>query len=236
MEAIGELFTFLAGLPAVVGLFLTAATIFVTSNWRLSLGALLVQYLLLGLILSRTLQAELSIVRVLVGILVVPILYLTARNIHEARDPERAAPNEIHILGLTVGWDAGPLGLPLRLFAILLVALAFVRFLPNYQALLSNLVVGGPALPSDVIMVSLWLVSVGLVGLVLSGDALRVAPALLTVLAGFELVYAGLQTDPAVVGLFGALILLAALAFSYLAAVQGLSRAAAAAGEEAAQQ
>jgi hypothetical protein len=236
MEAIGDLFSFLAGLPALVGLFLTAATIFVTSNWRLSLGALLVQYILLGLTLSRFLQAELAIVRVLVGILVVPILYLTAQQIHEARDPKQVTRNEIHFLGLSVGWDTGPLGLPLRLFTLLLVALAFVRFLPNYQALLSGLVVGGPALPENVIMISLWLVSVGLIGLALSGDALRVAPALLTVLAGFDVVYAGLQTDPAVVGLFGALVLLTALAFSYLAAVQGLDRAPAAVQEEATEQ
>jgi hypothetical protein len=236
MEAFADLFPFLAGLPAVVGLFLTGATIFITADWRLSLAALLAQYLLLGLTLSRFLQAELSIVRVLVGILVVPILYLTAQRIHQVRDPEQPQQGEIRFLGLSVGWDAGPLGLPLRLFAILLVALAFVRFLPNYQALLSDLVVGGPALPSDVIMVSFWLVSMGLAGLVLSGDALRVAPALLTILAGFEVVYAGLQTDPAVVGLFGALTLLAALAFSYLAAVQGLGRAPAATAEEAKEQ
>lgn len=236
MEAFGDLFSFLAGLPALVGLFLTAATIFVTSNWRLSLGALMVQYFLLGVTLSRFLQAELSIVRVLVGILVVPILYLTARQIHEAQDPEQTTRRGFHFLGLSVGWDAGPLGLPVRLFVLLLVALAYVRFLPNYQALLSDLVVGGPALPSDVIMISLWLVSVGLAGLALSGDALRVAPALLTVLAGFEVVYAGLQTDPAVVGLFGALTLLTALAFSYLAAVQGLARGPAAVQEEATEQ
>lgn len=236
MEAIADFFPFLAGLPAVVGLFLTGAIIFVTADWRLSLAALLVQYLLLGLTLSRFLHAELALVRVLVGILVVPILYLTAQRIHQARDPERPQGGQIRFLGLSVGWDAGPLGLPLRLFAILLVALAFVRFLPNYEALLSDLVVGGPALPSDVIMVSFWLVSIGLAGLVLSGDALRVAPALLTMLAGFEVVYAGLQTNPAVVGLFGALTLLAALAFSYLAAVQGLGRAPAATPEEAKEQ
>jgi hypothetical protein len=236
MDALGDLFTFLGGTPAVVGLFLTSATIFVTSSWRLSLGTLLVQYLLLGLTLSRFLQPELSIVRVLVGILVVPILYLTAQRLHEARDPEQTTQGQIRFLGQSVGWDAGPLGLPLRLFTVLLVALAFVSFLPQYQASLSGLVVDGPAPPSDVIVVSFWLVLVGVVGLVLSGDALRVAPALLTVLAGFELVYAGLQTNPAVVGLLGTLTLLAALAFSYLAAVQGLGRAPAAAQEEATDQ
>ncbi len=236
MEVLVDLLSYLAGLPAVVGLILAAATIFVTADWRLSLSALLVQYLLLGLTLSRLLQAELSIVRVLVGILVVAILYLTAQRIDRMQDPEQAKGGQIRFLGLSVGWDAGPLGLPLRVFVVLLAALAFVRFLPDYQVLLSDLVVGGPALPSDVIMVSLWLVIMGLAGLVLSGDALHVAPAMLTILAGFEVLYAGLQTSPAVVGLFGALTLLAALAFSYLAAAQGLGRAPVTAQEEATEQ
>lgn len=236
MEVLVDLLSYLAGLPAVVGLILTAAAIFVTADWRLSLSALLVQYLLLGLILSRFLPAALAIVWALVGVLVVPILYLTAQRIDRVQEPEQAKGGQIRFLGLSVGWDAGPLGLPLRLFVVLLVTLAFVRFFPDYQALLSDLVVGGPALPSDVIMVSFWLVSMGLAGLALSGDALRVAPALLTFLAGFQVVYAGLQTSPAVVGLLGALTLLATLAFSYLAAVQGLGRVPAAAPEEVTKQ
>jgi hypothetical protein len=65
----------------------------------------------------------------------------------------------------------------------------------------------------------------GLVGLVLSAKPLRVAPALLTILAGFDLVYASLESSPAVIGSWGALTLLAVLAFAYLATVQGLATA-----------
>jgi hypothetical protein len=233
MEAFAEAFSFMTGLPAIVGIILTAATIFLTSDWRLSLTALLVQYVLLGLTLSRFVQPELAIVRVLVGILAVPILYLTARRLQDARNSRQPEQGEVRFLGLPMGWGAGPLGLPLRLLAVLLVALAFIRFFPNYEALLSGLVVAGPSLPPDVTVISFWMVSMGLAGLVLSGDALRVAPALLTVLSGFEVVYAGLQTDLAVVGFIGTLTLLAALAFSYLAAVQGLGPATAPADEEA---
>jgi hypothetical protein len=65
----------------------------------------------------------------------------------------------------------------------------------------------------------------GLVGLVLSGDPLRVTPALLTILAGFDLVYASLESSPAVIGFWGALTLLTVLAFAYLATVQALATA-----------
>ena len=57
--------------------------------------------------------------------------------------------------------------------------------------------------------------------------------AVCEVLAGFDLVYAGLEPNLAVVGFFGALTLLAALAFSYLAGIQILSGSLAGTDEEA---
>jgi hypothetical protein len=62
----------------------------------------------------------------------------------------------------------------------------------------------------------------GLIGLVLSGEPLRAGLAVLTILAGFDLVFAGLEPSLAVVGFYGAFTLVAALAFSYLVAVKGL--------------
>jgi hypothetical protein len=44
----------------------------------------------------------------------------------------------------------------------------------------------------------------------------------LTILAGFDLVFSGLELGLAVVGFYGAFTLLAALAFSYLVAVKSL--------------
>ena len=222
MEAFSDIFAFLAGVPAIAGLILTGVTIFLTSDWRLSLTALLVQYVLVGMALTRFVQPELAIVRVLVGVLVVPILYLTARRIQEVRAPEPGRGTGDRFLGLPVGWNAGPLGLPLRLLTVLLVGLALIRFFPNYRAALPTLAGEGVAVPPDIIFVAFWLGTMGLVSMILSGDALRVGPALLTIMAGFDLVYAGLQSNLAVTGFFGALTLLAALAFSYLAAVQGL--------------
>jgi hypothetical protein len=70
-------------------------------------------------------------------------------------------------------------------------------------------------------LVALWLAAMGIAGLVLSSEPLRAAPALLTVLAGFDLVYSIVEPSLAVVGLSGAMVILTALAFSYLALVHG---------------
>jgi hypothetical protein len=225
MEAFTDIFGFMAGVPAMVGLILASITIFLASDWRLSLTGLLVQYVLVGIALTRVVQAELAVVRILVGVLAVSILYLSARHAQELKGAETVEQAGSRFFGLRVGWGAGPLGLPLRLLTVVLVALAVLRFFDDYRLLLPVLEGGEPAVPLDIAFVAFWLGGMGLVGLVLSGDTLRVAPALLTILVGFDLVYASLESSPAVIGFWGALILLAVLAFAYLATVQALGTA-----------
>jgi hypothetical protein len=222
MEAIPETFVFMAGVPAIIGLILTAAAIFLTSDWRLSLTALLVQYVLMGLTLTRFVKAEVAIVKILVGVLAVSILYLSARRIQDARDSQEASTDGLQFLGLHLGWRTGPLGLPLRILALTMVALAAIHFFDDYRSLLPVLAADSSMVPSDIAFVSMWLAAIGLIGLVLSGEPLRVAPAVLTILTAFDLVYAGLEPNLAIVGFLAALTLMAALAFSYLVTVEGL--------------
>jgi len=208
METFTEAFTLLAGGPAMFGLILTALTMFLTSDWRLSLTALLVQYILVGLSLTRSVQGEVAIVKILAGVLAVFILYLTARRIQEEKGALPAKRRGSRFLGLTVAWRGGPLGLPLRLLAVVLVALALVRLFGSYDF---------PPVPADFAFAAFWMGGMGMLGLVLSGEPMRVAPAVLTILAGFDLVYAGLEPSLALVGLWSAVTLLAALTLSYLA-------------------
>jgi hypothetical protein len=214
MEALSEILAHMTGAPAVIGLVLTALIVFLTSDWRLSLTALLVQYILIGMVLTSSIRVEVAIVKTLVGVLAVSILYLTARHIQERKGSLGAELGGRRFLGIQLGWAAGPLGLPLRLLTILLVVVAVVRAFNNYQL---------PLVPADTAFVAVWLGAMGMVGLILSSDALRVAPALLTILGGFDLVYSGLEPSLAVVGLWSTLILSTALAFAYLATVQDLA-------------
>jgi hypothetical protein len=74
----------------------------------------------------------------------------------------------------------------------------------------------------ELAVIAVWMGSMGIVGLILGGGPLRVAAAILTIMSGFELVYATLEHSLAIVGFYGTLTLLTALAFSYLAAVQAV--------------
>jgi hypothetical protein len=213
MEVLSDFATFMTQGPAIAGLILVAPIIFLAADWRLSLSALLVQSVLVAVALSRFVQSEVVIVKIIVGVLVVPILYLTARRVEAVKAaPRPAAAGRFR--GLQAGWGAGPLGLPLRFLAFLLAGLGVFRL---FQSLNPTIV------PADIALAACWLGGMGVIGLVLSGEPLRVAPAALTILAAFDLIYSALQQNLAITGLFGALTLLAALAFSYLSAVQGLS-------------
>ena len=222
MGIFADTFDFIAGLPAIAGLILTAAAIFLTSDWRLSLTSLLVQYILVGLTLTRFIQAELAIVKILVGVLIVSMLFLSARHVRDDDDAQETSEDGLQFLGLHVGWRAGPLGLPLRILTLIMVVVAAIHFFDDYRTLLPVLDGGNAVVPADIAFVSMWLAAMGLMGLVISGDPVRVAPALLSLFMAFELVYALLEPDLAVVGSVATLMLMAALALAYLIAVRGL--------------
>ncbi len=213
MEANSQVLTHLTGLPLMAGLLMAAAIAFLTSDWRLSLTALLVQYLLVGAALASAIRTEVAIVKILVGVLVVSILYITARRTQDVRGPFDRAQADVRVLGVEFRLAAGPLGLPVRFLVVILAVLAILRLFQSYDL---------PFIDTSTALAAAWLALLGLIGLLLSDHPLRTAIALLTILAGFDLVYAQLETSLAVVGFWGALLILTALGFAYLAIAQAL--------------
>ena len=184
--------------------------------------ALLVQYVLVGLTLTRFIKAEVAIVKILTGVLVVSILYLSARRIQDERESQEGSTDGLQFFGFHLGWRTGPLGLPLRILVLIMVALAAIHFFDDYRALLPVLDADGSAVSPDIAFVSMWLAATGMMGLVLSGEPLRTAAAVLTVLTASDLVHAGLEPKLSIVGFVAALTIMAALAFAYLVTVENL--------------
>lgn len=223
MQNLASVLNLLAGAPTLFGVLLASGTIFLTSDWRLSLTALLVQYVCVGLLLTRSIQGEIAILKALTGVLAVLILYITVRRVQEERGflPEQAESPAAVRWG--VADPHGSLGLVLRLLASVLVVLALVQGFKSVHF---------PWVPAHFVFAALWMGGFGGLGLVLSGDPLRVATAILTILAGFDLLYAPLEPSLALVGLWSAMTLGAALAFSYLIVVDSVSGSRSAPGEE----
>jgi uncharacterized MnhB-related membrane protein len=201
-EVIARL-SFLTTSSAIASLVVTASLIIVVRDWRVSLAALLVQYLLVGFLLVRLIPPEVATVKTLVGALICPILYLTARRVRwgrqRSKDESSPPPRS---------WEVFPVGLPFRLLAVVLTGLVANSLLNSYPL---------PELPRDMGFACYWLTLIGLLMMILTAEPLKAGLGLLTFMAGFELFYAALESSLSVAGLLGIVNLFVALAIAYLA-------------------
>lgn len=204
-EVIARL-SFLTTSPAVAGLVVTANLIIVIRDWRVSLAALLAQYLLVGFLLTRLITPEAATVKTLVGALICPILYLTARGIRWGgrRSKDGVSP-------LYTDREVFPVGLPFRLLAVVLTGLVANSLLNSYPL---------PEVPRDLGFACYWLALIGLLAMMLAAEPLKAGLGLLTFMAGFELFYAALESSLSVVGFLGLVNLFMALAIAYLASAR----------------
>ena len=204
---------FLTTTPAIVGLIITASLIVVIRDWRFSLAALLGQYVLVGLLLTRLIQPQVALTKVLIGDLVCVVLYLTARLVSassEAPPLEREDGN----FPLKVGGDrGGATGTSLPDFAFRLLAALFVGVAVYSLSMRYPL----PEVPLNISFACYWLASLGLLVLVLTDEPLKAGMGLLTVITGFELFFSLLERSLSVVGFLGIVNFLIALAVAYLA-------------------
>ena len=203
---------------ALLGLFVTAAMIVLVWDWRLSLLALLAQYLLVGMILSRLVVPEIALTKVLIGTLICPMLYLAARQSGWGvmSDPDADAPS---IAQRRRGGDWGDVfqaGRVFRLLALTLVVLLTVALSQTFPL---------AAVPADVGIGCYWLMLAGLLILMLTEEPLKAGMGLLTTITGFELVYTPMERSLVVIWLWAAVNLLLTLAVAYLAVVRGVGSA-----------
>ena len=197
---------------AVLGLFVTGGMIVLMRDWRASLLALLGQYLLAGLILAGLVLPEIALIKVLIGALVCPMLYLAARQAGW-----QAERNTLFASRKQAGNGRGnifPAGGAFRLLAAALMTIIAIALSQTYPL---------PVIPSDVGLSSYWLILVGLLILMMTEEPLKAGQGLLTAITGFELLYTPLERSLTMVWLWAAVNLLLTLGIAYLAVVQGAS-------------
>ena len=213
-----ERFEPLRGYPAVIIILVTATIIALFWDWRLALLALMVQYLTVSLLFADLLDPRLAIIKLLVGMFVCLILYMTARQVNYGRIPDDLTEKEIARLKednkrYAVGrWTVS------RDFAIRAIATVLTLLLIFLITQTSNLRL--PGIPEELPHINtavLILMGLGLVGLAASRDPLPAGMGLFTFLTGFELYYAALDQSIAMLAALAALNLAVALAVAYLA-------------------
>jgi len=200
--------------PALVGLILTASCLVIFNDWRLSFAALAAQYLFAAALVAQIVIWQVAAAKVLAGLLVVGILIFTGSQAgFGRRGPPPTSP-------LTVAGETAPrarfefpTSFPFRLLASVMIAVAagYLASQPGFAL---------PGLPLGLNLASYLLLALGLLNLGLTEEPMNAGTGLLTLLTGFELLYAALEPSLAVAALLAAVEFGVALAVSYLALLQ----------------
>ncbi len=196
------------GMPTVYALALLGLVILVVRDWRVTLLALTGHYLLVGLLFADVLLPHLAFVKVLTGLFVCLIMYVTARQVSPLFAAETTPTGQ---------WRIGPFVVAntwlWRAFAGLLAALLAIylgqqpgSFLPGMGAETAH--INGAVF---------LLFVLGLLQMSLSGNAWQIGVGFFLALSGFELFYNNLAQSLGILAALTAVTLLIGLAVAYLA-------------------
>lgn len=180
---------------AVVVALATATTILVSRDWRISLGALAVQYLVAFWLVTRHLPFAMGSVKLIAGWMVVAILGMTRLSLadHEQDEQDTFFPR----------------GAFFRVILMGIAAFVAAGATPRIEAAI-------PGLGMPVIAGGVLLIGAGVAHLGVTSDVLRVTLGLLTMLSGFEILYAAVESAILVTGLIAMVNLGLGVLGSYL--------------------
>jgi hypothetical protein len=180
----------------VVGVMLaTSTTILISRDWRMSLGALAIQYMAAFWLVTQHQPFVMGSAKLITGWMVVAALGMTRLGLPFAENEK-----EESFL---------PRGQWFRAILMLVVAFVTAGATPRIESAI-------PGLGWQVIAGSLLLIGAGVVHLGITSDTLNVILGLLTMLTGFEIIYAAIESSILVAGLLAITNLGLGIAGSYL--------------------
>lgn len=191
-------------LPAVGLLTITALTLLLSRDWRLSIGALAAQYVGLFVLVALSWSVESAVVKLVTGWMSGAVLGMALVG----------SPDVLKQTKLT-----GLSGTFFRLISGLIVTIVVISLAPA-------LTVWVPQVLQIQVYGSFVLIGLGLLHLGLTDQPLRVALGLLTFLSGFEIVYAAVESSALVTGLLALINLGLALVGAYLLTIAAPEEAA----------
>lgn len=212
MPSFDDLARFLTALSAYeleLGLLVTVAVVVLVADWRISLLALSVQYILVASLLSTLIPLQIAAVRMIAGGLVAMMFYITARRVYPGgfrgrRGQAQASNGQGAPRGIF--WT----NLPFRLIGLALVVLGVIAASEQFVLLNAPLLFW---------VTGLWLVGGGLLTIALARDALKLGMGLLFFTSGFGIIYLSIDNSLVIYALLVIADLVIALAISHIASV-----------------
>jgi len=191
-------------LPAVVALLIfTSVGLLVSREWRWSIALLAGQYFAAFWLVYLHWPLAMAAAKLITGWMAAAALGMTQINVNSSH------PKTTEYRPGETSWPQG------RVFRLFSAGLVLMAVFTTSRALTGWL--PGVSLPD--VTGSLILISLGLLHLGMTANPLRVTLGLLTVLLGFETLYAAIENSILVAGLLSAITLGLALAGSYLVAL-----------------
>lgn len=179
-----------------VGLILITSTVMIISrDWRISLGALALQYVAAFWLVTRHLPFVMGSAKLITGWMVVAALGMTRLSLSTTEDDKE----ESFLLR----------GRGFRAILMCIVALVTFGSTTRIEAII-------PGLGLPVIAGGILLIGAGVAHLGVTSGLLRVILGLLTMLTGFEILYAAVESSILVAGLLSVISLGLGLVGSYL--------------------
>lgn len=194
-------------IPTVVLVLLTSSALLMIRDWRWSLAILFVQYLGVFILVAAFGLLELALTKVMAGWIASAVLALALAGA-PSTSFETGPEGQADLQRLTTNTPSSRL---FRLLAVGIIGLVASSIAPSLVSL-------APGLRLAQAWGALLLVSAGLLHLGLTTHPFKVIIGLLTVLSGFEILYAAVETSALVTGLLAAVNLGLALAGAYLLA------------------
>ncbi|MEW5940220.1 MAG: hypothetical protein AB1750_11195 [Chloroflexota bacterium] len=174
-------------------LFLTSTGLLISRDWRWSLGLLAAQYAGAFLLITQHWPFGLAAVKLVTGWMTAAALGVTRLGLPEAENRAESA------------WPQGRL---FRIFASAIVATLVAAAIPAFETLI-------PGISRPVVAGGALLFGMGLLHLGFTSETLRIVLGLLTLLAGFEVLYSTVETSILLTGLLAVINLGLALVGSY---------------------
>lgn len=178
----------------IIFLLLTSAGLLINRDWRMGLGLLGLQYVGVFWMANQHWPISMAAIKVVTGWMAIATLGITRLNLKEPEGETK------HF------WPQGRL---FRLFTAGIVLVIIATVAPRVEDII-------PGIGLPVILGSLILMGVGMLHLGMTAQPFRVILGLLTVLSGFEALYAALESSILVAALLSVVNLGLAMVGSYL--------------------
>lgn len=196
--------------PLLIALVASAALVSLIRNWRVSLPALIIQSVVVGVLLARVIQPSVALVKPLAGIIACVTLSIAAQRADNTRAAhgEQTAEERIE----HVNWRSVPAQVLLRAIAVLIVLVAAFGATVRFPL---------PGNARELALGAYILLACGLFVVATSPEGLNIGTGLLMMISGVEIGYIPLEPSISVSILLGLMTLVVTIAIAYLTLADG---------------